>query len=143
MGWRVCSHETPEDARRCECTGYGFGDLPCRCGHLKSQHENGTGRCVIPAARCHEFVLRFDEPFPVTVALVGTAAAAIMAETGAGPEAARDAAMAALFAGRKHALERDHVIERTRAENHRLRQLLDQAEAEIKCLKESAPGVSA
>ena len=43
--------------------------------------------------------------------------------------------MAALFAGRKHALERDHALERTRAENHRLRQLLDQAEAEIKCIK--------
>lgn len=109
----------------------------------KSQHENGTGRCVIASARCHEFVLKFEEPFPVTVALVGAAAAAIMAETGAGPEAARDAAMAALFAGRKHVLERDRYIERTRAENHRLRQLLDQAEAEIKCLKENVPGVSA
>lgn len=115
----------------------------CRCGQTRSQHENGTGRCVIASARCHEFVLRFEEPFPVTVELIGRAAAAIVAELGVSPETARDAAMAALFAGRAHALERDTYIERVTAANHRLRQKLDQVEQEVTCLKESVRGVSA
>jgi hypothetical protein len=117
----MCAHATPDEARRCECTGYGFGDLTCRCGQLKSDHENGTGRCVFPAARCHEFVVRFVEPFPVTTTLVGLATDAVMSELGADPGYARDAAMAVLFAGRRHALERDHEIETVRAANNRLR----------------------
>jgi len=63
----VCSHATEQEARACECTGYGFGDLKCRCGRKRSQHENNTGRCLDASARCHEFVLSFPEdPRPVT-----------------------------------------------------------------------------
>jgi hypothetical protein len=115
----------------------------CRCGHRKSEHEDGTGRCVVPAARCHEFVLKFEEPFPVTVELIGVAAAAIVAELGLDMGVARDAAMSALFAGRKHALERDTQIIRLRAENDRLRKHLARTEQELECLKGSVPGVSA
>lgn len=117
----MCAHTTPDEARRCECTGYGLGDPPCRCGYLKSQHKDGTGGCVIAAARCHEFVVRFVEPFPVTTALVHAAADAVMSELGADPVYARDVAIAALFAGRRHALERDQEIESVRAANDRLR----------------------
>jgi len=87
-------------------------------------------------------VLKFEEPFPVTVELVGQAAAAIMAELGVDMALARDAAMSALFAGRKHALERDTMVDRLRAENDRLRKHLARAERELECHKENAPGAS-
>lgn len=124
----MCNHDSPQEARRCSCTGYGFGDPPCRCGHPKSQHLCGTGACVIASARCHEFVLHFKDTFPVTVSLVRTAADAVMTETGLDPSTAMSAAMAALFAGRKHAMERDRELETVRAANDRLRKQLKAAE---------------
>lgn len=121
----MCSHESPEDARRCQCTGYGFGDLPCRCGHPKSQHADGTGQCVIPAARCHEFVLRIDpNPFPISSEIIAAAVDAVHRETGLDSEVARSAAVATLFAGRKAAFERD-------AELDRARRLLDHYKREV------------
>ncbi len=143
----MCSHETPQEAARCSCTGYGFGDPPCRCGYPRSQHADGTGACIVPSARCHEFVLSLDDPFPVTVALVQAAADAVMAELGADPLWAQKAAMSALFAGRQHALARDFELKSVRAANDRLRKQLTRTEIELatarqelQCLKESVPG---
>jgi hypothetical protein len=76
----MCSHATEEQARACECTGYGFGDLKCRCGRKRSEHEGNTGRCLDAAARCHEFVLAFPEdPRPVTEQDIQVAALALEA----------------------------------------------------------------
>lgn len=127
----MCAHETPQEAARCACTGYGFGDPSCRCGYPKSQHVDGTGPCVIPAARCHEFVLHFDDPFPVTVALVQAAADALMAELGMDPLMAQRAALSALFGGRRHATERDWEIKSLRAQADRLHKQLDRLEREL------------
>jgi len=74
----MCSHATEAEARSCECTGYGFGDLLCRCGRKRSDHENDTGRCLDASARCHEFVLKFPEdPRPVTEQDITVAALAL------------------------------------------------------------------
>lgn len=127
----MCSHETPQEAARCSCTGYGFGDPPCRCGHPKSQHVDGTGACIIPAARCHEFVLHLDDPYPVTLALVHAATDALMVELGMEPLAAQQAAMSALFAGRRHAHERDFEIKSLRAKADRLTKQLDRLTQEL------------
>ncbi len=127
----MCDHETPQEAARCSCTGYGFGDPPCRCGYPKSQHIDGIGACLVPAARCHEFVLHLDDPFPVTLALVRAAADALMIEMGLDPLMAQQAAMSALFAGRKHAVDRDFEIKSIRAANDRLRKKLDRLEREL------------
>lgn len=76
----MCSHVTQAEARTCSCTGYGFGDLMCRCQRKKSQHMDGTGVCSDPAARCHEFVLTMpEEPRPVTEMDVQVAAMALEA----------------------------------------------------------------
>jgi hypothetical protein len=69
-----------------------------------------------------------DEPFPVTVALVNAAADAIMIEMGFDPAVAQQTAMSALFAGRRHATERDTELDRVRAQNDRLRKQLARAE---------------
>lgn len=138
----MCVHENPEEARRCICTGYGFGDPPCRCGHPKSSHADGTGACIVPAARCHEFVLRLDDPFPVTVALVQAAADAIMVEHQIEPLMAQQLAMSALFAGRQHAMARDFEIKSVRAQNDRLSKQLARAEEELTCHRTTAPGAS-
>jgi hypothetical protein len=135
----MCAHETPQEAARCQCTGYGFGDPPCRCGYPKSQHADGTGPCLIPAARCHEFVLHIDDPFPVTLALVQAAADALMAELGFKPLAAQRAAMSALFAGRAHAVDRDYEIRSVRAQNDRLRKQLTRADKELDALRAALP----
>lgn len=127
----MCSHETALEAARCVCTGYGFGDPLCRCGHPRSQHADGTGACLVPSARCHEFVLKLDDPFPVTVDLVQAAAEAIITELGIDPLMAQRAAMSALFAGRTHALQRDFELKSVRAINDRLRKKLDQLEREL------------
>lgn len=126
----MCAHETPQEAARCECTGYGFGDPPCRCGYPKSQHADGTGACAVPAARCHEFVLHIDDPFPVTTALVQAAADALMVELGMDPLMAQRAAMSALFGGRRHAMARDFELRSVRAANDRLRKQIIQLEKE-------------
>jgi hypothetical protein len=74
----VCSHATVQESRACSCTGYGFGDLMCRCGRKKSQHVDGTGVCTDPSARCHEFVLTLpDDPRPVTDMDIQVAALAL------------------------------------------------------------------
>lgn len=138
----MCAHDTPQEARRCVCTGYGLGDPPCRCGYLKSQHEDGTGRCLFPSARCHEFVLKFVDPFPVTADMVAVAMYAVMADTGLDVDRAREAAMAALFAGHDHAIRRDRELETTRAANDRLRRELAASREELRCLRESAPTAS-
>lgn len=127
----MCAHESPQEAARCACTGYGFGDPPCRCGYPKSQHAEGTGACIVSSARCHEFVLKFDEPFPVTVAIVRAAADAIMADLNTDPLWAQQAAMAALFAGRAHVMARDFELKSIRAQNDRLRKQLDHLEREL------------
>lgn len=127
----MCAHETPQEAARCICTGYGFGDPPCRCGYPKSQHADGTGPCVVPSARCHEFVLHLDDPFPVTTALVQASADALMLELEMDPLTAQRAAMAALFAGRRHAVERDWEIKSLRAQADRLRKQLARLEKEL------------
>lgn len=131
----MCSHETPQEAARCSCTGYGFGDPPCRCGYPKSQHKDGTGACMVPAARCHEFVISIKDPFPITVALVQAAADGVMIEMGLDPLMAHKAAMASLFAGRRHAVERDFEIKSVRAQNDRLRKQLDLIERELNALR--------
>ena len=113
----MCTHETPYEARRCICTGYGMGDLPCRCGYGKSQHTDGTGACVIVAARCHEFVLRLPaDPLPATAELVRAAASALIAELGipVTPDTAERAALIVLTVGRTLAVERDTELERAR-----------------------------
>lgn len=138
----MCAHETPQEAARCECTGYGFGDPPCRCGYPKSQHVDGEGFCLIPASRCHEFVLHLDDPFPVTLALVQAAADALMVELELEPLLAQRAAMSALFAGRLHAVTRDYELRSVRAQNDRLRKQLIRIEKELRCRRESAPGAS-
>jgi len=127
----VCTHETPQEAARCACTGYGLGDPQCRCGWLKSQHDGGTGACVVPSARCHEFVLKLDDPFPVTTELVQAAADAIMRELGFEPLVAQRAAMSAMFAGRAHAVEHDWEIRSLRAQADRLRDQLREAERKL------------
>lgn len=124
------------------CTGYGLGDPLCRCGYPKTQHEDGTGRCVIASARCHEFVLRFVDPFPVTADMVSAAMYTVMSDTGLDVDRARQAVMAALFAGRDHVIRRDRELESTRAANDRLKRELAAAQQELKCHRESAPGVS-
>lgn len=76
----MCSHATEQDARTCSCTGYGFGDLMCRCRRKKSEHLDGSGPCLDPAARCHEFVLTMPEdPRPVTDMDIQVAAMALEA----------------------------------------------------------------
>lgn len=127
----MCSHETPQEAARCSCTGYGFGDPPCRCGYPKSQHADGTGACMIPAARCHEYVLHLDDPLKITVALVQAAADGIMVDMGLDPLMAHKAAMAALFAGRAHVMERDFEIKSLRAQADRMRKQLDRMAQEL------------
>jgi hypothetical protein len=76
-------------------------------------------------------VLRFEEPFPVTLALVRAAADALMAELAMDPLAAQQAAMSALFAGRTHAYERDLEIKSVRSQNDRLRKQLDRLTQEL------------
>ena len=124
----MCAHETPQEAARCSCTGYGFGDPPCRCGRPKSQHVDGTGPCLDPAARCHEFVLHLSDPFPVTLDTVRAAADAIVSDLNTDPLWAQQAAMAALFAGRKAAVERDFELRSARAQVDRMRKQLDRLE---------------
>lgn len=86
---------------------------------------------MIPAARCHEFVLHLNDPYPVTVAMVQAAADALMVELGLDPLAAQQAAMSALFAGRRHAHERDFELKSVRASNDRLTKQLDKLTQEL------------
>jgi|SRR5688500_8840072 len=127
----MCAHESPQEAARCECTGYGFGDPPCRCGHPRSEHVDGTGACVVPTARCHEFVLHLNDPFPVTVALIQAAATEIVAELDFEPLLAHRAATAALLAGHHHAVHRDYEITSVRAQNDRLRKQLKELQRQL------------
>lgn len=109
MGEIVCSHTTEQEARACSCTGYGLGDLPCRCKRTRSQHENGTGRCLDPAARCHEFVLTLPEPALVTEQMIQAGAAALSAAIAAFPGdlTVEEMARAVLFSGSAVAMVRD------------------------------------
>lgn len=127
----MCAHDSPQEAARCECTGYGFGDPSCRCGHPRSEHVDGTGACVVPVARCHEFVLHLHDPFPVTVALVKAAAAEVAAELDVGPLTALRAATAALLAGHQHAAHRDYELTSVRAQNDRLRKQLRELQRQL------------
>jgi len=119
----MCDHANDAEARRCACTGYGMGDPPCRCGRGKSLHENGIGRCVIPAARCHEFVTSLCDPMAVTTDHIEAAALAIMGGPGAPAThaVARRVAAVALMAGRDSVLARDGELERVRRQRDRLR----------------------
>ena len=127
----MCAHESPQEAARCVCTGYGFGDPLCRCSYPRSQHRDGTGACTVAAARCHEFVLRMDDPFPVTVALVRAASEAVITELNVDPVWAQQAAMAALFGARKHAMDRDYELKSVRAQNDRLRKQLRELQRKL------------
>lgn len=111
----MCDHANDAAARECQCTGYGMGDPPCRCGRGMSLHENGIGRCTIPAARCHEFVVTLVDPFEVTEDHINAAVAAVLRETGdPANDAARRVALAALTAGRESVMQRDRELERVR-----------------------------
>ena len=132
-GRAVCSHETPYEARRCICTGYGLGDPACRCGYGKSQHLDGTGACVIVTARCHEFVLRLPaDPLPVTAELVRAAGTAIVAQLGipATQDMAERAALIAFTVGRAMTVQRDTELERARRARDDLRRQVAQMIAE-------------
>lgn len=119
----MCDHANDAEARRCQCTGYGMGDLPCRCGRGKSLHQDGTGRCVDAAARCHEFVPSMAEPLVITDQHITAAARAILRESGetASADGARRYAVAALMAGRLSVQGRDAELERVRRHRDRLR----------------------
>jgi hypothetical protein len=104
----VCAHPTDEEARTCACTGYGMGDLLCRCGRKRSRHTDGTGACTDPAARCHEFVLTLPEETPVSELAVQTAALALKtAWDGQGVLSAEELARVVLFSGAATAMTRD------------------------------------
>ena len=119
----MCNHANDAEARRCACTGYGMGDPPCRCKRGKSLHENGIGRCVIPAARCHEFVAAMCDPLIITTDHIEAAAQAIVRDIGvpATHAVARRVAAVALIAGRDSILSRDTELERVRRQRDRLR----------------------
>jgi hypothetical protein len=118
----VCDHANDAEARRCKCTGYGMGDILCRCRRGKSLHEDGTGRCVEAAARCHEFVPTLDDPFIVTTDHIEAAALAIVAGIGipATMAVARRVAAVALTAGRESVYARDRELERIVCHRDRL-----------------------
>lgn len=111
----MCSHATEAEARSCECTGYGFGDLLCRCGRKRSQHENNTGRCLDASARCHEFVLKFSDPHPVSDQDIQVAALALEALLSQMPTATVDElARTALLAATGSQYARDWEVDSLR-----------------------------
>jgi hypothetical protein len=138
----MCHHATTAEANRCACTGYGFGDLPCRCGMPKSDHKDGTGACRIPAARCHEFVLRpVPDPPPVSEGMIMIAAQAIDDLEAAGPGAeSTDLARVALFAGAAVAMVRDWELEALRRDRNHHRNEADRLRGELADQKRKVPG---
>lgn len=117
----MCDHANDAEARRCDCTGYGLNDPLCRCGRGKLSHVDGTGACMIVVARCHEFVLKLEDPPPLTEEILGIATNAVILETGIPDRWAARAAFAALTAWRDAGVERDAELERVRRERDRLR----------------------
>lgn len=118
----MCDHANDAEARRCQCTGYGMNDPLCRCGRGKISHVDGTGACMIAEARCHEFVVRLDDPAPLTEEVLGIATNAVILELGVHDTVAARAAFAALTAARDAGVERDLELERIRRDRDRLRE---------------------
>jgi hypothetical protein len=110
-----------------------MNDPLCRCSRGKISHVDGTGACMISEARCHEFVLKLDDPPPLTEHLLGIATNAVILELQVHDDIAARAAFAALTAARDAGIERDRELDRVRRDRDRLREQV----AELTKIKET------